>query len=796
MPPYMAQYAPGMMWVPGVAPNGTPIMWDMAMMAMPMGMPWTYGHANEAQPLAQRPLPAQAKRARPSNVPLKLRKNVRAHSTGPGTSQKVFKDQPPEQSPEPKEDLLQIHQWPTLPKSKATPTGESQWPRFASVSKADVCTVAKLRDVGTQCDLIGAVSSDASELGVPLSIGTERAECSAPESKRAVQERTACSAAEGDRSVQAWGPANDWAWDQCSSDSDECPEVISFVQAQHSLPPAPSVPPPKPPQKNGIRTRSVRSCPTTPGSSTSTGSTISADSAGAALTSPATPESFRKTPSPTRLEGSADSLSTKLDMSSGSKLRFELPRVEPMPFEDDAHADSHDIEARESSKSKSSADTPNVECILSEVDTLADKLQQKLARLRKCCREAERLEDRTRQGALLNADQQTKATRLGAPENLREKVVQLESRLAQAISGLSVNACEVSRDEGESGSSNDTHQDESNEASPEKVRTAEEAAGVEHNGAPAPDLPSARPESGSSAPSNPKARLERRQGTSGEARAMPSMRMRVTQARHKTGDTKQDRRAAKSKVTPAAGATRQGVSFKTIRGSASSILWLCISLGILAILAVLGQQLHAYVQTSSAHREEFAVQLLPPGRSNSWTSLRPADAPLRKRAQHVTSILRAQDLEIARGQAVAQQVQAKVYQIRRQIQEAQQQKLYKQYTKQKAKLFDKQVPQDAADYEYWQRVRDEKLMKMQHVHAAQLGSGAMSQNAGQQLTEEELRYWQQEMYYRQMYYQQMELQRAAAYSQHEQQPSQKQKLQQQRRAPATSHQQPQQQASQ
>merc|ERR1719491_2484574 len=276
------------------------------MMAMPMGMPWTYGNANEAQPMVQRPLPAQARRGRPSNVPLKLRKNVGAHSSGPGTRQKVFKDQPPEQSPEPKKDFLQIHQWPTLPTSKAaeeaTPTGESQWPRFASVSKADVCAVAKLRDVGTQCELIGAVSSDASELGAPLSIGTERTECSAPESERAVQERTEYLAAAGDRAVQGWGPANDWAWDQCSSDSDECHEVISFVQAPHCLPPAPSVPPPKPPQKNGIRTRSVRSCPTTPGSSTSTRSTISADSAGAALTSPATPESFRKTPSPTRLE--------------------------------------------------------------------------------------------------------------------------------------------------------------------------------------------------------------------------------------------------------------------------------------------------------------------------------------------------------------------------------------------------------------------------------------------------------------------------------------------------------------
>lgn len=542
---YMTQYAPSMLLMPGMASNCSQMVWDMNMMPMPMEM-----HDKTA---------------------------TWAH-------------------------FQQVESWSA---ENSAPAVEVSGPPLRV--QASTCSVAVQCDIGVQCDLPSESSAKvemAVQCDAPCDISSPSSGCHmckhcgrvpAPATTPLSGESTQC---EDDNSPtpellsEAWGPANDWAWDQCSLDEEPCPDSkigqlqLKFKEdrLQRFLPPAPSMPPPLPPRKagqtiSGKAKQEVQSYPTTPTTASS------ADSA--AATSP-----------------SAD------DMSSG----VEAPRVNVMQ---------------------------------SAQDCLAEKLQRKLAKLqrRKRGQEADRFEDQ---------EQQTKDESL---------------QLDEQISSSSTLAAQ---------------QQQQQQTTASATQKASATATVV-------------PEQG---------RLQRRQCKSKETRSVAVTGLQTLQLGNEEAAASGKVQSAKTRSA----AKAQASSKKRLRlrklGSTTFSGWrLRIAVGILAAVPVLGHTLAmAWARTS---QKETVVHLPAAGTSNAWAATRPEHAPSQVRERTVAAVVRAHHAEVARGEAVAQQVQAKVKQIKRhrQLQRAQH-----EYQEEQERH---ELQRQTADYMYWQQAQMMQRLRKQ-----------------------------------------------------------------------------------
>jgi len=71
-------------------------------------------------------------------------------------------------------------------------------------------------------------------------------------------------------------------------------------------------------------------------------------------------------------------------------------------------------------------------------NVVAERLQRRIAKTKKRCRELERLEERTSRGEVLNAEERSKVTRFGGVALLQAKASRLEGRLARVADGYAV----------------------------------------------------------------------------------------------------------------------------------------------------------------------------------------------------------------------------------------------------------------------------------------------------------------------------------------------------------------------
>mmetsp|Transcript_110854 Transcript_110854/g.192135 ORF Transcript_110854/g.192135 Transcript_110854/m.192135 type:complete len:824 (-) Transcript_110854:76-2547(-) len=734
MHPPLVQYPPGMVLVPGVAPNGAPIVWDMGMMAMPMEAPWPLPEVwsmNNKQ-FAAKAWEASSTRS-PQARPGRARK-FRARSLVSRSSKQFADDHPIEHEPEPQERPLDLSQFPSLPESKPlaerAPTVERLWPRPAPVVKASMCSVAVQCDLGTQCDSIGAARN---EVAVQCEEASKSSSCTgaqtcqycgraataaAAEAAGATDEIRAAAvpssiriASEESRQgehdelvvpstpeVHAWGPANDWAWDRCSVDEEMSSEdtnsddgaqlqlKLEQDRLQRSLPPAPSVPPPLPPQKAKCN---VQPCPNTPVSCST------------------------RTPSSAANSPAAD------DMSTGSERGIEVPHVD---------------------------------FIAPERDSLADRLQRQVARLRKRCREAERLEDRAGHGLALNADQQMKAERLGPAQQLRAEILQVEARIARATEGPDVSDSDDSDDECTLGQATSTL---AADGSLQKDNVHEASADLSEPCSPNLATSSAAQHSvthqHSAAPRQVPGRLERRHCKVKDRRAAAAAAsLRTSQGNLEQAGTNLKLQTAKSHI-PSTASAKKGVSkkhalLKNACGATSKIWRVCIALGVLAAAAVLSRELILSrelgevwgQQQDIADVQEEAVSLLLPGSSHAWAAERPQDTPSRVQNQRVSVKVRSQDAEVTRGHTAARQMQDKLKHIKEQMRQQRMAKYYQRQHNHQRHIPERQAGQpDPYDFVAWQQWHAQEMYQFRLQYYAQTGRWPGEESAQ----------WQQMMYH-------------------------------------------------
>jgi hypothetical protein len=456
-----------------------------------------------------------------------------------------------------------------------------------------------------------------------------------------------------------WGPANDWAWDhdQQNDDTDAWTEndYNGITEDKNSrkplsLPPAPKTPPPMPPQKpkgkseEGMWTK-VESSKTRAGIGSC----------------PATPATTAGASTRSSAESSPCGGDFATDFGQHDKIKLPVSAVS---------------------------------CL--------ERLQQRLAPLRKQCREAERLEQRIAQGMTLNVEQRVKAERLGSAQGIQAKIARLEARLDHATRG-----CEVE----DSDSTDDMSFTSSSKSAPQ-VRDSTKAAKELRDGASEPRaaVPQQTQQAGGSNHERLQIQSQSKQSSESRQRRIPAPKA--------AGDAKKAPAPKYEKVVRPQKLQAAGSWFSCKRMASGLLVAAAVAVPstVLGLFPELVPRLnidhllhhwHALVGADGEPKAEAEVMQLPPlmpaGSSNAWTGVRPLDSS-DWGPRNVKRMMSKIEVDAARAGAEARQVNANVAIIKQKLDKERMSRRQKRQAEQQKAL-------RAADPELQERHRQEQMQR-------------------------------------------------------------------------------------